>query len=128
MDSNHLFCPDESTHYREKSHNCTPDSPSNPRFSPTEFSRAMAQIIPHLVVVIYSDLRLGRTLPVRLEFGPDRFRGFQLEHREALAALLPEADNLYPGSLVGVPVVELSALGAVLVLLDGGRVALPLPE
>lgn len=42
--------------------------------------------------------------------------------------MLPEADNVYPGSLAGVPVVEATTPGAVLVRLDGARVALALPE
>lgn len=67
-------------------------------------------------------------MPARIELGPDLFRQFQREHREALTAMLPEADNVYPGSLAGVPVVEATTPGAVLVRLDGARVALALPE
>lgn len=85
-------------------------------------------LISQLVEVIYSEARGGRFMPARIELGPDLFRQFQREHREAMAAVLPEADNVYPGSLAGVPVVEATTPGAVLVRLDGARVALVLPE
>jgi hypothetical protein len=84
----------------------------------------MQDIITLLVEAIYSEPRAGRLMPARIELGPDLFRQFQREHREALAAMLPEAGNVYPGSLAGVPVVEMKAPGAALVRLDGGRVAL----
>lgn len=88
----------------------------------------MAPIIQQLVEAIYSEPRAGRLMPVRIELGPDLFRQFQRGHREAMAAMLPEAGNVYPGSLAGVPVVEVEAPGATLVRLDGGRVALDLPK
>ncbi|MBL7090471.1 MAG: hypothetical protein ISS20_16870 [Acidovorax sp.] len=77
---------------------------------------------------IYAGPRSGHLMPARIELGPDLFRQFQREHREALTAMLPEADNMYPGSLAGVPVVEAETPGAVLVRLGGARVALALPE
>lgn len=85
-------------------------------------------LITQLVEAIYSEPREGRSMPERIELGPDLFPQFQREHREALAAMLPEAGNVYPGSLAGVPVVEVEAPGATLVRLDGGRIALDLPE
>ncbi|MDR6767749.1 hypothetical protein J2W88_003030 [Acidovorax delafieldii] len=88
----------------------------------------MAPIIQQLVEAIYSEPRAGRLMPVRIELGPDLFRQFQRDHREAMAAMLPEAGDVYPGSLAGVPVVEIATPGAVLVRLDGGRVGLTLPE
>jgi hypothetical protein len=88
----------------------------------------MTPIIQHLVEAIYSEPRDGRFMPARIELGPDLFPQFQREHREALTAMLPEADNVYPGSLAGVPVVEVTTPGAVLVRLDGAQVTLALPE
>lgn len=88
----------------------------------------MTPIIQHLVEAIYSEPRVGRFMPARIELGPDLFPHFQREHRKALAAVLPEAGNVYPGSLAGVPVVEAATPGAVLVRLDGARGALALPE
>lgn len=88
----------------------------------------MHDLITLLVEAIYSEPRAGRLMPARIELGPDLFRQFQREHREALTAMLPEADNVYPGSLAGVPVVEVTTPGAVLFRLDGARVALALPE
>lgn len=88
----------------------------------------MAPIIQQLVEAIYSEARAVRFMPVRIELGPDLFPQFQRAHREALAAMLPEAGNVYPGSLAGVPVVESAKLGAVLVRLNGERVDLPLPK
>lgn len=87
----------------------------------------MHDLIALLVDAIYSEPRAGRLMPARIELGPDLFRQFQREHREALAAMLPEADNVYPGSLAGVPVVEMTIPGAELVRLDGGRDVLALP-
>lgn len=88
----------------------------------------MTDFIAALVDAIYSEPRSGRRMPTRIELGPDLFRKFQREHREALAAMLPEAGNVYPGSLAGVPVVEIATPGAALVRLDGERVGLTLPE
>ena len=88
----------------------------------------MHDLIALLVDAIYSEPRAGRLMPARIELGPDLFRQFQRKHREALAAMLPEAGNVYPGSLACVPVVEATTPGAVLVRLDGARVALALPE
>lgn len=88
----------------------------------------MTDLVTSLVDAIYAEPRSGRPMPARIELGPDLFRQFQREHREALTAMLPEADNVYPGSLAGVPVVEAATQGAVLVRLDGARVALALPE
>lgn len=88
----------------------------------------MHEIVTHLVLAIYSEPRAGRPMPARIELGADTFARFQAEHREMLADLLPEAGNFYPGSLVGVPVVEVATPGAALVRLDGGRIALSLPE
>ncbi|MCT6720603.1 hypothetical protein [Acidovorax sp. K2F] len=85
-------------------------------------------LITQLVEAIYLEHRGGRFMPARIELGPDLFPKFQREHREALTAMLPEADNVYPGSLAGVPVVEAETPGAVLVRLDGARGALALPE
>lgn len=76
-------------------------------------------LISQLVEAIYSEARGGRLMPARIELGPDLFRQFQREHREAMAAMLPEATNVYPGSLVGVPVVEGVGVGATLVCQDG---------
>lgn len=87
----------------------------------------MHHLITLLVEAIYSEPREGRYLPARIELGPDLFRQFQREHREALAAMLPEAGNVYPGSLAGVPVVEAAAPGAVLVQLGGERTAIICP-
>ena len=81
----------------------------------------MTPIIQHLVDAIYSEPRVGRFMPARIELGPDLFPHFQREHRKALAAVLPEAGNVYPGSLAGVPVVEVKIPGAVLVRQDGRR-------
>lgn len=64
-------------------------------------------------------------MPARIELVPDLFSQFQREHREALAAMLPEAGNVYPGSLAGVPVLALTPPGAVLVRLDGRQVNPP---
>lgn len=86
----------------------------------------MHDLITLLVEEIYSEPREGRSMPARIELGPDLFRQFQREHREALAAMLPEASNVYPGSLAGVPVVEMKTPGAVLVRLDGRRDVLAL--
>lgn len=85
-------------------------------------------LITLLIEAIYSEPRAGRPMPARIELGPDLFPRFQQEHRKALAALLPEAGNVYPGSLVGVPVVEVPMPGATLVRLNDARVALTLPE
>lgn len=79
----------------------------------------MHELITLLVEAIYSEPRAGRLMPARIELGPDLFRQFQREHREALAAMLPEACNVYPGSLAGVPVVEGIGVGATLVCQDG---------
>lgn len=88
----------------------------------------MALLIDFLVDAIYAEPRSGRPLPARIELDTVSFRQFQREHREALASLLPEAGDVYPGSLAGVPVVEVKVSGAVLVRIDGGQVALALPE
>lgn len=88
----------------------------------------MHDLIALLVEAIYSEPRAGRLMPARIELGPDLFHQFQREHREALAAMLPEAGNVYPGSLAGVLVVEMLTPGAVLVQMSGERVALPLPK
>ena len=82
----------------------------------------MHKLITDLIGAIYAEPQR----PARIELGPDDFRRFQIAHREALAAVLAEADNVYPGSLVGVPVVEAQAPGAVLVRAGGARVALEL--
>lgn len=87
----------------------------------------MALLIDVLVDAIYAGPRSGYLTPVRIELGTDLFRQFQREHREALAAMLPEASNVYPGSLAGVPVVEVDTPGAALVRLGGERVALAQP-
>lgn len=76
-------------------------------------------LINQLVEAIYSEPRAGRPMPARIELGPDLFPRFQQEHRKALAILLPEAGNVYPGSLCGVPIVEMNEPGAALVRLDG---------
>ncbi|MFM2254165.1 MAG: hypothetical protein RJB68_2502 [Pseudomonadota bacterium] len=86
----------------------------------------MTDLITMLVEAIYAEPRKGRSMPARIELEPDLFRQFQREHREALAAMLPEANNVYPGSLAGVPVVEATTPGAVLVRLDGRRDVLAL--
>lgn len=88
----------------------------------------MHDLITLLVEAIYSEPREGRSMPARIELGPDLFRQFQREHRKALAAMLPEAGNVYPGSLAGVPVIEAKAQGALLVRLDGGMRSLALPS
>ncbi len=88
----------------------------------------MTNFIAALVDVIYSEPRAGRRMPTRIELGPNLFRQFQREHRESLTAMLPEAGNVYPGSLAGVPVVQVGAAGASLVRQDGGREAVTLPE
>jgi len=85
----------------------------------------MHDLITLLVEAIYSEPRAGRLMPARIELGPDLFRQFQLEHREALAAMLPEAGNVYPGSLAGVPVVKVAEAGAALIRMDGRRKVLP---
>ena len=90
--------------------------------------RMHPDLITQLVEAIYSEPREGRSMPARIELGPDLFRQFQREHREALAAILPEAGDAYPGSLAGVPVVEMTTPGSVLVRLDGTQVALALPK
>ncbi|MBO9679586.1 MAG: hypothetical protein J7556_15190 [Acidovorax sp.] len=77
-----------------------------------------------LVEAIYAESRAGWPPPQRIELGPVEFRLFQAEHRAELSEVLPEAENVYPGSLVGVPVVEAQAPGAVLIRADGARVAL----
>ena len=82
----------------------------------------MRKLITDLVGAIYAEPQR----PARIELGPDDFRRFQMAHREALAAVLPEADNVYPGSLVGVPVIEAHDPCAVLIRADGARVALEL--
>ncbi|CAN7499863.1 hypothetical protein LJR074_003461 [Acidovorax sp. LjRoot74] len=71
----------------------------------------MHDLIALLVDAIYSEPRAGRLMPARIELGPDLFRQFQRKHREALAAMLPEAGNVYPGSLACVPVVEATTPG-----------------
>lgn len=88
----------------------------------------MAGLIDFLVNAIYAGPRSGHLMPARIELGPDLFRQFQREHREALAATLPEATNIYPGSLAGVPVVEVNIQGVAVVRLGGDRVALALPS
>lgn len=80
----------------------------------------MALLIELLVEAIYSELRAGRPMPARIELSPDVFADLQAAHREALADLLPEVENVYPGSLCGVPVVGVAELGAKLVRTDGG--------
>jgi len=65
-------------------------------------------------------------MPARIELGPDLFPAFQAAHREALAAVLPEVTNIYPGSLCGVPIVHVPEIGAALVRTDGGYRALVL--
>lgn len=86
----------------------------------------MALLIDFLVDLIYSEPRCGRSTPARIELGLDLFRQFQREHREALATILPEACNVYPGSLASVPVVEVKTPGAAMVRLDGRRDVLAL--
>lgn len=81
-------------------------------------------LITQLVEAIYSELRAGRPLPARIEQPPETFSQFQSEHRAALADVLPGADNVYPGSQAGVPVVEMHAAGAALISPSGLRVAL----
>lgn len=77
-------------------------------------------IVNYLVEAIKADpLR-----PARIEPGPEYFRRFQMAHRAALAEVLPDAGNVYPGSLVGVPVIEAQDPCAVPVRADGTRVAL----
>ena len=88
----------------------------------------MRDLINMLVEAIYSEPRAGRLMPARIELGPDLFWQFQREHREAMATMLPEAGNVFPGSLAGVPVVEVMTPGAAMVRLDGAQVALALPE
>ena len=88
----------------------------------------MNRLIASLLDAIYTEPREGRKLPARIELQPDAFRHFQAEHREALAALLPEVENVYPGSLAGVPVVEVSSPRSTMVRADGTRVVLALPE
>lgn len=88
----------------------------------------MTDFIALLVHAIYAEPRAGRPMPIRIELGTNLFLQFQREHREALASLLPEAGNVFPGSLAGVPVVEVLTPGSVLVRLDGTQVALALPE
>ena len=103
---------------RQENHLCLLlDSPVFTQKNPPR----MAPIIQQLVEAIYSEPRAGRLMPSRIELGSDLFPGFQHAHREAMAAVLPEAEDLYPGSLCGVPVIEGPALGAVLVRLDGSR-------
>lgn len=97
-------------------------------FNSCESKPPLILLIDFLVDSIYAEPRSGHLMPARIELGPDLFRQFQREHRGALTAMLPEADNVYPGSLAGVPVVEATTPGAVLVRLDGARVALALPE
>ncbi len=86
----------------------------------------MHEIVTNLVLAIYSEPRAGRPMPLRIELGADTFARFQAEHREMLADLLPEAGNVYPGSLVGVPIVEVATPGAALVSGSGERRALDL--
>ncbi len=88
----------------------------------------MPGLIDFLVDAIYAGPRSGHLMPARIKLGPDLFPQFQREHREALTAMLPEADNVYPWSLAGVPVADSTTPRAVLVRLDGARVALALSE
>jgi hypothetical protein len=85
-------------------------------------------LITLLIEAIYSEPRARRPMPARIELGPDLFPRFQQEHRKALAAVLPEVCNVYPGSLCGVPIVEMNEPGAALIRLDGWRGVLVLPE
>ena len=87
----------------------------------------MYQLIEYLVDAIYSEPRAGRPVPQRIELGADLFRRVQAAHREALATVLPEVDNVYPGSLAGVPVMEVSGEAAALVRANGERCPLELP-
>ncbi|WP_156370480.1 hypothetical protein [Acidovorax sp. Leaf84] len=78
-------------------------------------------LIELLVEAIYSEPRSGRPMPARVELGPDLFLEFQRSHRQALAAVLPDVVDVYPGSLVGVPVVQKSEPGAAILRIDGRR-------
>lgn len=78
-------------------------------------------LITLLVEAIYSEPRAGRPRPARIELDPELFRQFQSEHRAELVAVLPEVADVYPGSLVGVPVVQAAEPGAALVRMDGRR-------
>lgn len=86
----------------------------------------MQPLITQLTEAIYSEPRAGRSMPARIELGPDLFPAFQTAHREAMEAILPEADSVYPGSLCGVPIVEVNEPGAFLLRQDGQRGVLEL--
>ncbi|RYH68077.1 MAG: hypothetical protein EON54_02900 [Alcaligenaceae bacterium] len=87
----------------------------------TQHPQEAPGLIERLVEAIYSEPRSGRPMPARIELGPDLFPEFQRAHRQALAAVLPDVADVYPGSLVGVLVVEMATSGAALVRLDGRR-------
>ncbi|RYH71054.1 MAG: hypothetical protein EON54_00715 [Alcaligenaceae bacterium] len=84
----------------------------------------MQDLITQLTEAIYSEIRAGRAAPSRIELPPELFLKFQAAHREAMAAVLPEVENVYPGSLCGVPVVQFDKQGATLVRSDNRRRAL----
>lgn len=84
------------------------------------------QLLAFLVQAIYAEQRSGRPLPARIELPPSDFERFQREHREALAAQMPEVENVYPGSLAGVPVVE-GVVHPAIIRADGRRGVLVLP-
>ena len=88
--------------------------------------RVQRCIVDQLVDAIYSEPRAGRPMLARIELGPDFFPKFQAAHREAMAAVMPEVENIYPGSLCGVPIVEVDEPGAFLLRLDGRRSAMDL--
>ncbi|KQO12524.1 hypothetical protein ASF11_15940 [Acidovorax sp. Leaf76] len=84
------------------------------------------QLLAFLVEAVYAEHRSGRPPPARLELPPADFERFQSEHREALAAHVPEVGNVYPGSLAGVPV-ESGADHPSIIRADGRRGMLLLP-
>lgn len=84
------------------------------------------QLLAFLVQAVYAEQRSGRPLPARIELPPADFERFQREHREALAAHVPEVENVYPGSLAGVPVVS-GADHPSIIRADGRRGMLLLP-
>ncbi|RZJ59366.1 MAG: hypothetical protein EON49_11595 [Acidovorax sp.] len=79
----------------------------------------MHDLITQLTEAIYSEPRAGRSMPARVELGPELFEEFQRAHRQAMAAVLPDVADVYPSSLLGVPIVQKDDPGATIVRLDG---------
>lgn len=86
----------------------------------------MLSIFAALVDVVYGQERYGPGKPQRITLPSAMFAEFQADVRQRAADLGIEA--IYPGAVLGVPVVESADQHARLTAADGTETSLPLPH